>query len=325
MSSIQVLFLHHLDGKNDRVAESNIESFRRFGNDVVGICDEDSRGLPGSVKVPLNGRLPRGPRWASADTVYLNYLLDNRESLTHSHYMFCEYDCLCECNLDIQMDRYLSSDVCAPHVVTQGREPEWGWFKSMNIDCPLIGLRPAVFLLFSKESILRIADTYTEIWPLIKDSNCEARLGSVAALLGMNICQFVDVNFNASWGPARFMRNSGLYHPVKEPIKERTFLPRSKNCKFAGVWEFGRVGREKMNTLILQTDGTIQNNPDYNESYWFEEGDDISFYSGRGGLTSKFSGVKKDGSECVGDYYDGNISGESLLSASHHWIRRVLF
>lgn len=325
MPSVQVLFLHHLDGKNDRVAESNLESFRRFRNDVVCICDEDSRGLPDSVKVPLNGRLPRGSRWASPDTVYLNYILENRDNLTHSHYMFCEYDCLCECNLEIQMDRYLSLDIYAPHVVTQDKEPDWGWFKSINMDCPLVGLRPAVFLLFPKDAILRIADKYIETWPLIKDSNCEARLGSVASLLGINIRQFVDVNFNASWGPSRFMRNSGLYHPVKKPVEEGTFLPRSKTCGFAGVWEFGRVGHKKMNTLILQTDGTIQNDPNYNESYWFEKGDEILFYSGRGGLTSRFQGVKKDGSECIGDHYDGNISGESLLSASCHWIRKVTF
>ena len=323
MSETQVLFLHHLDGQNDEVVKSNLESFRRCGNEVQPIHDADGRGLPDSVPVRVDGRIPRGSRWAGTDSVFLNYVLDNPDRLRHDRYMLCEYDCRCECNVDLYCEPYLESDVVAPHVATRENDPGWGWFDSIFLDCPLVGFRPAVFLLFSKDAVVSVAEKYTEVWDRIYGSNCEARLGSVSSLLGLKIGQFKDLYYSASWGPSRFHRNMGLYHPVKRPVSDATFLPAHKISKFSGIWEFGRVGHHKMGTVVLQTDGTIANYENYNEVYWREEGDTISIYSGRGGLTSRFYDVKSDGSLCRGDYFHGDIHEDKLHTEGYHWIRKV--
>jgi hypothetical protein len=163
-----------------------------------------------------------------------------------------------------------------------------------------------------------------EVWSDMQNSNSEARLGSVASLLGMRVGQFKELGFNVSWGRTKFKRNNKLYHPVKEPISQSQFIPDPENQEFAGIWEFGRKNQEKMATLILQTDGTIANYEQYNEVYWSSSGKEVAFYSGRGGVTSKFRDVNLDGSRCSGDYYDGNIDGERISLKDHHWIRRVI-
>lgn len=321
MSETQVLFLHHLDGRNDETARTNLESFIRRGNDALPIYDADSRGIPGSTPVRVDGKIPRGSRWTGTDSVFLNYILDNREKLRHDRYMLCEYDCYCECNLDLYCRPYLHLDICAPFIVTKDNEPGWGWFNSVRLDCNKVGLRPAVFLLFSKEAIISTAEKYLEVWDKISGSNCEARLGTVASLLNLKIGQFRNLYYSASWGPSKFHRNMGLYHPVKQPVSDATFLPHHKTSKLSGVWEFGRAGLPKMGTLTLQTDGTISGYDNYNEVYWREDGDTVSFYSGRGGLTSRFHNVANDGSICHGDHFHGDINEERLHTKGHHWIR----
>jgi hypothetical protein len=323
MPETQVLFLHHIDGRNDEVVSANLDSFRKCGNEVQPIHDADVRGLPNSIPVRVDGKIPRGSRWAGTDSVFLNYVLDNRDRLRHERYILCEYDCHCECNVNLYCEPYRHLDVCAPFVVTKKNDPGWGWFQSLNLDCELVGFRPAVFLLFSREAILSVAEKYVEVWNRISGSNCEARLGSVASLLGLKIGQFKDLHFRASWGPTRFQRNMSLYHPVKIPVSENTFLPHSETTNFAGVWEFGRSGSPRMGILVFQTDGTILNHYNYNESYWHESGDTISIYSGRGGLTSRFKNVVGDGRVCVGDYYHGDIHEEKMHTEGHHWIRRI--
>jgi hypothetical protein len=323
MPETQVLFLHHLDDHNQRVVESNFESFARHGNDILGIRDEDVRGLPNSCPVSINGKIPRGSRRWATDVVLLNYVLDNRDRMTHNYYMFCEYDCYCECNIDSYCEPYREFDVCSPYLVTKKNEGGWGWFNSLNIKCEPIGLRPSTFVLFSKEALIAIAEKYVDLWGLMCDSNSEARLGSVASLIGLKIGQFKDLHFRASWGPARFQRNMTLYHPVKHLVSDKTFLPPMETLNFAGAWEFGRYGEPKMGTLVLQADGTISGYDNYNEAYWHESGDTISIYSGRGGLTSRFKNVVVDGGVCIGDYYHGDIHEEKMHTERCHWIRRI--
>lgn len=323
MPETQVLFLHHLDGRNDAVVEANYNSFLNCGNDILGIRDEDVRGLPGSFPVTVSGRIPRGSRRWATDTVLLNYVLEQKDSLKHKRYMFCEYDCLCECNLDIYCEEYGEFDICAPYLVTKKSEAGWGWFHSIDLPCEPLGLRPSTFILFSKDALVATAEKYESIWDRIKDSNSEARLGSVANLLGLKVGQFRDLVFNVSWGPTKFDRNGKLYHPVKDIVSGATFIPLHKTSELSGVWEFGRTNGPRLGVLILQTDGTIANYDNYNEVYWREEGDTLSLYSGRGGLTSRFHDVKSDGDICVGDHYDGNLAGEKVILEGHHWVRRV--
>lgn len=325
MSEIQVLFLHHLNSNNKEVVESNFNSFTRCGNEIIGIRNEDQEGLPGSIPVSLKGKIPRGSsRWSSPDTVFVNYILENKSSLKHRFYMICEYDCYCECNLDIFCEPYMHFDLCAPYVVTVKNEAGWGWFKTIKLPCDPIGLRPSTFILFSKEALVSIAEKYIEIWDHTKDSNGEARLGSVASLLGMRIGQFKNLVFNVSWGRTKFKRNSTLYHPVKTKFDSSQSIPEPHSEEYAGAWEFGRKDKEKMGTLILQTDGTIANYKNYNEVYWSSNDQNINFYSGRGGLTNRFSDVSSDGRKCKGDYCDGQIDGGKILIAGCHWIRRIV-
>jgi hypothetical protein len=323
MADTQVLFLHHIDRNNRQVVESNFNSFLRCGNDILGIRDEDVEGLPGSYPVTLNGKIPRGSRRWDTDTVLLNYILEEKDRLKHKFYMFCEYDCYCECNLDIYCEPYRKFDVCSPFLVTNKNEGGWGWFENIKLPCEPIGLRPSVFVLFSRDAIVSIAEKYIEVWKDTQKSNSEARLGSVASLLGMKVGQFGDLVFNVSWGKTKFKRSNKLYHPVKTPFDHSQVIPDPESNEFAGVWEFGRKGQEKMAVLILQTDGTIANYDQYNEIYWSSSGKEVVFYSGRGAITSKFQDVNSDGSKCHGDYYDGNIDGEKVEIEGHHWIRRV--
>ena len=320
MADIQVIFLHHDNGP---AAVSNFNSFLKCGNEIVGIRDEDMKGLPGSIPVTTRGRIPRGPRWASTDSIFLNYILGEKDRLRHSFYMLCEYDCYCECNIDTYCEPYTIFDVCAPHLVTKQNERDWVWFNNIKLPCDPVGLRPAVFLMFSKDAIVAVAEKYREVWGDMKNSNCEARLGSVASLMGMSIGQFKDLSFNVSWGKTKFKRSNKLYHPVKKPFSHDQIIPEPESLEFVGAWEFGRTGQEKMSTLILQTDGTIANSEQYNEKYWSNKGREVTFYSGRGAITSKFKEVCMDGARCHGDYYDGNIDGENISIGRYHWIRRV--
>lgn len=322
MAETLVLFLHHLNENNRSLTESNFSSFSRCGNEILGLHDSDSEGLPGSVAVSVNSKIPRGNRWTSPDSVFLNYILENKDNLSHKRYMLCEYDCYCECNIDVYCQEYLQFDVCSPHVVTKENDPGWGWFKNIFLDCDPVGFRPATFLLFSKESIVSVAEKYLEVWEAIKNSNCEARLGSISSLLGLKIGSFSGLEYNVSWGPTKFRRNMKLYHPVKTDFST-LLVPKPKTSEYSGAWTFGRLKDQKISTIILERDGTIANYDNYNEVYWSEEDGKITFYSGRGGITSVFLDVNKDGSVCVGDHYDGNISGEAVLIKDYHWISKV--
>lgn len=324
MSSIQVLFLHHLDHTNVEVVKSNFNSFLKSGNDIVAIRDEDQDGLPGSYPVSINGLIPRGSRRWATDTVLLNYILENKHNLKHNFYMFCEYDCYCECNIETYYESYLNFDICAPHIITQKDEKDWGWFKEINLPCSLIGLRPSVFIVFSKKAILEIAAQYCILWDKIKNSNSEARLGSVASLLGIQIGRFKDLNFNVSWGKTKFKRNNKLYHPVKNKFSSSQIIPEPQTSNFAGIWDMGRINENKFATLILQTDGTIENYKNYNEVYWSSMNNELILYSGRGAVTSKFKNVYTDGEKYYGDYYDGNIDGEKILVPNLHWIKKII-
>lgn len=313
--NVQVLFLHNLTSENTDVTMQNFNSFKKVNTDIIGICDEDQKGIEGSFYVPLNSYIPRGSRRWSPETVILNYALINKDKLDHSHYMFCEYDCYTDCNINELCEPYKEYDVVAPEILNYKDHPNWQWFQEIknkvNTD-NLIGFCPSVFILLKRESLIKLALAYQKIWAQVENLNSEVRLGFISKLLKLNIAEFKDLKINISWFPIRFIKNNKIYHPVKKILNQDLFmsyLPIDKNSDKVGKWYFGRLGDlHFLGQVYLNTDNSITLYENFNEKFWENKDDDLFFYNGAGGLTTHFKKFKDD--IYYGDYYNGK-SGEA--------------
>lgn len=327
-SDIQVLFLHNITESNASVVNQNYSSFQRCGNSIIGIKDEDALGLTNAIPVPINNHLPRGAnRWASPDVVYMNYILNHQQNLTHKYYMLCEYDCYCEGNLDVLFEKYKKYDVVAPRITYFNHNPDWQWFEPLKNKIPkefLIGFMPATFILFNKESIIRVAEKYKEHWQDLEKSNVEARLGVISKMLNLNIASCEEFACNINWFPIHFRKNYSIYHPVKDIIDSSFFVKKPENStKNSGRWEFGRFKEEKLQKicdLYLQRDGVISEAFHDNETYWGEDKNHLYFYNSRGNITTIFN--INPYNFYTGHYYDGEYIPK-INNKNYHWLRRV--
>jgi hypothetical protein len=334
-SLIKTLFLHNLNDTNKEVTLQNYNSFLQNGNEIEGILDDDLQGLENSFKVPVKKKdlIPRGSRRWNPEIVFLNYFIENKNSLTHKYYMLCEWDCYTKVNLDIFFEEYLNKyDVISPHIMTYNEDPNWQWFKNLNFPKEkLLGFRPSVFILFSKEAALSIANFYKENWNKLENSNSEALLGTVANILNLKIkslSESIDLYNSISWFECNFKLETSILHPVKFLISEnKNFYINSPNpnSQNAGNWIFGRTGFgnkfEKLNNLILNKNGTIENKPHFNENFWNDDENHINIYNYQGGLTTRFKKVTPN--FYVGDFYNGAaIKDPRLNNKNFHFLKR---
>lgn len=329
-SDITTLFLHNLTSENSEVVIQNFNSFKKHGNLIIPIKDEDSEGLKDSIAIPVNSFIPRKPkthRWPSPDVVYINYILHNKDNLTSKYYMLSEYDCYCESNLDLLFNEYRGNDVVVPRFFNFEENPNWQWFQPVKNKIEkkfLTGFIPGTFILFSREAIIRVAEKYKELWFLLEDTNVEARLGIVSRILNLKIKVYESFNSNIDWFPIHFRKNRSIYHPVKNIVNNSLFMKSPEiDTKNYGFWEFGRFDHdhntEKICNLYLQKDGIINHKFHSNETYWGEEGNNIFFYNSRGNITTIFNSQNND--LYIGDYYDGEYNPQ-LKKEKYHWIKK---
>lgn len=318
--NVQVLFLHNLTPQNEFATYQNFESFKKHGNDILGICDEDQRGLDNSFYVPLNSYIPRGSRRWNTERIILNYALINRDKLYHSHYMFCEYDCYTECNINKLCEPYKNYDIVAPNIITYEKDPNWQWFQDLqNIKDKnlLTGFRPSVFILFKREALIKLAIEYQRSFDIIKNLNSEACLGFLSNKIGLNITEFKDLKINIDWVEINFIKNGKVYHPVKKNINEYKFLNFSKiNSDFdqTGKWEFGRnKNQQLLGIVILNNDNSITEYDNFNEKFWEYKNNELLFYNGFGELTTKFKKIQDN--IYIGDYYY-----KDNVARDHHFL-----
>lgn len=322
--NVQVLYLHNLTSNNKEVTIQNFNSFRNQNTDILGICDADQKGLDGSFYVPLNSYIPRSSyRWPHPDIPIINYILLNKDNLTHSHYMFCEYDCYTDCNINKLCLPYKDYDVVAPNIITYEKEPHWQWFRDLNnIENKnlLIGFRPSVFLLFKKEALLKLAIEYQNNWDAIKNLNAEARVGFLSQKIGLNITEFKDLKININWFEINFVRNNKVYHPIKKQIDKCKFIGFQKidnSSDQIGKWYFGRTEEKKpLGLLRLNKDNSITEYENFNEKFWEEKNDELLFYNLFGHLTTRFKKIKEN--IYIGDYYHNEN-----IEKDKHFLKRV--
>lgn len=327
--NIQVLFLHNITPENEDVIRQNFESFKHHNTDIIGLCDGDLEGLENSVYVPIKSFIPRGNRRWSPENVILNYVLINYKNLNHSHYMFCEYDCYTDCNINELCKPYKDYDVVVPNIVRYEDEKNWQWFKSIENKAhkdKLIGFRPSVFILFKKEALIKLALIYRQFWEKIQNLNSEVRLGVISKYANFNICEFENLKININWFETKFTKNNKIYHPVKRILTNDMFFDLPKiniNSNKIGEWYFGRLGdKDFFGKVYLNSDGTISQYNNFNEKFWKEEDDKLLFYNGKGGITTIFS--KFNENIYHGDYYNGEIFDNlELLKKSAHVLVKV--
>jgi hypothetical protein len=316
--NVQVLFLHNLTPENEAVTIQNFESFKKNNTDILGICDSDQKGLEHSFFVPIDSYIPRGSRRWSPETVILNYILINKAKLTHSHYMFCEYDCYTECNINNFCKSYKDYDVVAPNIVTYNNEKNWQWFRDIKFDIDknkLIGFRPSVFILFKKEALIKLALAYQKYWKHIENLNSEVRLGFLSKNMGLSIAEFKDVKTNVNWFETKFIQNNKIYHPVKRNFEdyEKIHFKKIYDKSKVGEWFFGRLGEPNfLGTVSLNSDNSITGYDNFNEKFWEENNDEILFFNQIGGLTTKFRKFKNN--IYHGDFYNGQLFNKSKIN-----------
>lgn len=323
--NVQVLFLHNLTPQNEAITIQNFNSFKENNNDIISICDEDQKGLNNALYIPLNSYIPRSNhnRWPHPDIPIMNYVLINKDNLVHSHYMICEYDCYTECNINELCEPYKDYDVVVPNIVTYQKEPFWQWFQSLkNIEDKnlLIGFRPAVFILFKKEALIKLAEEYQKNWKEIHNLNVESRLGFLSQKIKLNITEFKDLKINIDWFEINFIKNNKIYHPVKKLIDQIKFIKFNKinpNSDKIGKWIFGRIEkRQILGTIFLNHDNSIMEYENFNEKFWEEKNDELLFYNGLGKLTTQFKKIQDN--IYIGDYYSNNNKKET-----YHFLMRI--
>jgi hypothetical protein len=321
--NVQVLFLHNLTPQNQEVTIQNFNSFKEKSTDILGVCDEDQKGLKNSFYIPLNSYLPRSNyRWPHPDVPIINYILINKDKLTHSHYMICEYDCFTDCNINELCEPYKNHDVTVPNIVTYEKEPSWQWFQNLkHIEDKklLIGFRPSVFILFKKEALIKLAEEYKQNWENIQNLNVESRLGFLSKKIGLDVKEFKDLKININWFEINFIKNNKIYHPIKKPINQCKFIEFgvvNSNCNKIGKWSFGRVkDRQTLGTICLNPDNSITEYENFNEKFWEEKNNELLFYNGFGKLTTQFTKVQDN--IYIGDYYHNKIE------KNYHFLIRI--
>ena len=320
--NVQVLFLHNLTPQNEAVTIQNFNSFQYHGTNILGICDEDQRGLNNSFYVPLKSYIPRGSRRWNPERVILNYVLINRDKLFHSHYMFCEYDCYTECNINELCEPYKNYDVVAPNIITYEKDPNWQWFKDLqNIEDKnlLIGFRPSVFILFKKEALIKLAIEYQQSLDLIKNLNSEVCLGFLSKKTELDIKEFENLKINIDWHEINFLKNNKVYHPIKKPIDQIKFINFEKtqwHSNKIGKWVFGRIKEKQVLGIIcLNDDNSVTGYENFNEKFWEEKNDELLIYNGFGKLTTQFKKVQDN--IYFGDYYHNKIE------ENYHFLIRI--
>lgn len=324
-ATLQVLFLHNIDNYNEKVTLQNYNSFKEKNIDIQPIHDKDLKGLPDSFGVPLKSHIPRGSRRWSTETVLLNYILINKENLNHDYYMFCEWDCYCNCDLNKFIEPYINYDVVVPYIVNIKHEPGWMWFRDLSfikkqgLSNKKIGFRPSVFILFKKESIILLAEAYKKLWNLFKNLNSESRLGTICNLLNFKIGEYKNLGNSVAWFESVFRKESEIMHPVKMIISDDLYLKEPPvDSEFNGEWNFGSLKTsnkisEVYGKIVLKPNGTIGGSYDnFNEKYWNIIDNNLLFYNGKGGITTIYNKKIKNGI-FVGDYYDGEILKRNRL------------
>lgn len=328
--NVQVLFLHNLTPENEEATVQNFESFKKHGTDIIGICDSDQQGLEDAIYIPVESFIPRGERrWPNPDIPIINYILKNYKNLNHSHYMLCEYDCYTECNINKLCEPYKDYDIVAPHILKYEDEKDWQWFKPITNQVhrdKLIGFRPSVFILFKKETLLKIALIYYKFWEKIQNLNSEVRLGVISKYCNFKIAEFKDVRININWFETKFTKNNKIYHPVKRALTNEMFFESPQiniNSTKIGKWHFGKLGDKDFYGIVyLNSDGTISNYDHFNEKFWKEEDDKLLFYNARGGITTIFN--KFNENIYHGDHYNGELfENFKLIKKSAHILIKV--
>ena len=322
--TLQVLFLHNITGNNKEITLQNFNSFKNHNVDIQPIHDADLMGLPESFPVPLKSFIPRGSRRWSTETVLLNYILINKNNLKHDYYMFCEWDCYCNCDLNKFIEPYFEYDVVAPHIVNASHEPGWMWFKGLSflkkqkLISKKIGFRPSVFILFNQKSIILLAEAYKKLWNLFSSLNSESRLGTICNFLNFNITEYKNLGNSIAWFESIFEKDSQIMHPVKVIINDDLYIkkPPLKN-NFDGEWYFGALHPTgKINkiygTLNLHVNGKITGYNNFNEKYWNIKDNRLFIYNGKGGITTIFRKKIKE-NIYIGDYYNGEIFNRNRL------------
>lgn len=324
--SLQVLFLHDLNESNEKIVKQNFSSFKDRKVDIQAIHDEDLLGLEGSFPVPLNSFIPRGSRRWSTETVLLNYILINEHKLQHDYYMFCEYDCYCNCDLNKFIKPYHKYDVTAPFIVNFENEPNWMWFynlshiKQEDLINKKIGFRPSVFLLFKRESLIYLAQAYKKLWPFFQNVNSESRLGTLCNFLNFSIGEYKNLGNSVAWFESIFRKDSNILHPVKRLMTNEYFMdyPSSNNVFNNTTWYFARIEKNndhKVKTLLaklkLNKNGNINGYENFNEKFWNIQNNNLIFLNGKGGVTTIFK--KLNDNIFIGDYYNGEIFENSAL------------
>lgn len=332
--TLQVLFLHNINAQNKEVTIQNYNSFKNYNVDIQPIHDQDLESLSDSFPVPLKSFIPRGSRRWSTETVLLNYILINKNNLQHDYYMFCEYDCYCNCDLNEFIKPYYDYDVTAPFIVKSDEEPKWMWFdglsyfKKQEFKSKKIGFRPSVFLLFKKESLILLAEAYKKLWQFFKDLNSESRLGTICNLLNFNITEYNNLGNSVAWFESVFMKNSQIIHPVKFIINNNLFIEEPPNDSlFNGRWYFGSLKDSGQISKIygdvtLNPDGTITGYNNFNEKFWNIKNNNLIIYNGKGGITTIFKNKIED-KILIGDLYNGEILHSSRFKKKNlHFLVR---
>jgi hypothetical protein len=313
--SIRVIFLHH-DTSPETIR--NYQSFVDFGNKITAIHDSDSPGIEGSVSVPVTGtHIPRGRKRWDSDTPILNYFIMNYDKLKETHYLFCEWDCHCRCNLEELLNNYQENDVTVPHTVTEQKEPGW-FFSKFDKSIPRLGFRPSTFLLYKKEALKEACEKIAGMWDLFSVSNSEARLGCVSKLLNQKIAVFdLPISSHINYFPLKFNNPKLLYHPVKSVMTDAYFVGSKQPSAYVGTWEFGNL-RGTIGTVKLLDNGHIDNYNHYNETFWREtpEGG-LEFLNGDMIVTTRF-GKELFGQKLIGDFLPSNEKGLGWC-----WVRSV--
>jgi hypothetical protein len=295
--NIHTLFLHH---KNNEVTRHNIDSFKKHGNTIITLRDAHAEHIEGDWIVPDKTPIPRGDLYWENDTTYLNYILMNRDSLTATHYMFCEWDCHVRCNLEKLLDKYKNNNVTVPHIIT----PESAnksmfrfWFDTPNPK-DLAAFQPSTFMLFKKEAIIKIAELVEKNWTSMR-TNTEARIGTASNMCGY-FAEVFDYNIagNIRYFSPKFIGDGLIYHPVKRLLTDEYFDTSKKiTSQYAGMWEFGRISDNKTlaHTFILDSTGRIGGSyRHYNETFWKEnENGDLIIMNGDRDVTSVFKAANK--------------------------------
>jgi len=220
MHEYAVLFPYYGDAPKD-VLSQNFRCVQRLnpGVPVIPLIHDGIPVLDGSVDLRGESSAWNDTnKWRGCDAMIYRWF--PRRTVDARRYIIYEWDTYATAGIPEFYAPVWDADLAALHCFTQREEPSWWWFREVDRLGDLApwasGVTPFSGTLLSASALEAICAA-----PVLHDTFCELRLGTMASFAGVKLTSMPFARGFIDCAPERifpFSGQRGIYHPVKHLV-----------------------------------------------------------------------------------------------------------